>query len=104
MLRIICCAALLLVSGCQSFMQPNAGMSAEQISAANKDKSIAILCADAIGPYGTYKLKNISFDQNSIKDGGLIVSDDCKTVDIKTQAPPRAPVAPKEPTPVKPAP
>jgi hypothetical protein len=104
MLRLTIIALLLSLAGCQSFMQPNAGMTAEQISAANKDKSIAILCADAIGPYGTYKLKNISFDQNSIKDGGLVVSDDCKIVDIKTQAPPRAPVVPKEPTPVKPAP
>ena len=102
MLRIFIIAVLLTLPGCQSFMQPNAGMSAEQITAANKDKSIAILCADAIGPYGTYKLKNISFDQNSIKDGGLVVSDDCKTVDIKTQAPPRPVIV--QPPPVKPAP
>ena len=93
MLRIFIIAVLLTLPGCQSFMQPNAGMSAEQITAANKDKSIAILCADA---------KNISFDQNSIKDGGLVVSDDCKTVDIKTQAPPRPVIV--QPPPVKPAP
>lgn len=87
----------LLLSGCAGFMQPGPDLSAAQMKEMVKDKSIGVVCGEAIGPYGTYKLRSITFDQNSVKDGGLIVGDDCKSVTIDTKAPPRVPTPPKEP-------
>ncbi len=99
-MKLLLGLCVLLVSGCSSFMQPTGGMSADQIAAIVKDKNGNVLCISAVGPYGTYQLKNITLDSGVIKDGELQVSDDCKSVIIHTQAPPRAPVAPKEPAPV----
>lgn len=98
-MRIIVFALLLLVSGCAGFMQPNAGMNADQITAAAKDKSASVICSTIIGAWGTAKLVTINLDQNSIKDGGVTVDGEkgC-TASITSAAPPRAaPVAPAVP-------
>lgn len=94
---------LFALAGCASFMQPNAGMSAEQISAAVKDKSATVICSTLIGPYGTAKLVTINLDQNAIKDGGITVDGDrgCSAT-ITSAAPPRPPVV-VSPAPAKPA-
>ncbi len=85
-------ALLIVLPGCAGFMQPGPDRSAAQIKEIVRDKSGSVVCISAIGPYGTYTLKTITLDQNVIKNGGLTVSDDCKTVEINTESPPR-PVA-----------
>ncbi len=97
-MRIIGIALLVLLAGCQTFMQPTGGMSAEQIAAIVKDKNGNVLCISAIGPYGTYVLKNVTLDSGVIRDGGVQVSGDCKDISIQTMAPPRV-VPPPKPVP-----
>jgi uncharacterized protein YceK len=83
-----------LLTGCASLMQPSSNLSAEQITAATKDKSATVTCSTIIGAWGTAKLVTISLDQNAIKDGGVTVDGEkgC-TANITSMAPPRAPPA-----------
>ncbi len=94
-MRIIVIIVALLLPGCASLMQPSSNLSAEQITAATKDKSATVTCSTIIGAWGTAKLVTISLDQNSIKDGGVSVDGErgC-TATITSAAPPRAPPQP----------
>lgn len=93
-LLLIVGAALLLLPGCTAFGQPNYGadMSAAQITAAGKDKTLAITCNKIVAGGYTLESTTISMDQNSIKDGGVSVdgSRGCVAT-INTAAPPKTP-------------
>lgn len=97
MLKFIVLFAAMLVTGC-SMMQPSSDMSAAQISAATKDKNASVICSTIRGVWGSAELITITLDQNSIKDGGIVADNKggCNAA-ITSAAPPRAPVAPREP-------
>ena len=82
---------LLLLAGCAS----NQAMSPEQISAATKDKSISVICAKIIGPWGTAETTVISFDQQVIHNGGVNVGEKCAASVVDSKSTPAAkPVVP----------
>lgn len=78
----------LLLTGCAT----NQSMSADQINAAVKDKSISVVCAKILGPWGTAETTVVTFDQRVISNGGVSVGDKCAV-----QVTDSHPVVPKTP-------
>jgi hypothetical protein len=76
-------ALAVLLSGCAT----NNSMTAEQISAATKDKSISVVCAKIIGPWGTAETTVVTFDQRVINNGGVNVGDKCAVAVTDTKSP-----------------
>lgn len=91
-MRIVIAVLALAVAGCAS----NQSMSAEQISAATKDKSISAVCARILGPWGTAETTVVTFDQRVISNGGITVGDKC-AIQV-TDSHPVVPPAPKPAT------
>jgi len=98
-IRSIVLTIAVLFAGC-SAMQPSSNMTAEQITAAGKDKNAMVVCSKIVGMWGTAENITITLDQNSIKDGGITADNKggCNAA-ISSAAPPRPAVivAPKEP-------
>jgi hypothetical protein len=89
---------VIVLTSCAAF-QPSSDMSAAQITAATKDKNASVICSTIRGVWGSAELITITLDQNSIKDGGISADNKggCNAA-ITSAAPPKVPVAPKEPT------
>ena len=49
----------------------------DQINAAVKDKSVSVVCAKILGPWGTAETTVVTFDQRVISNGGVSVGDKC---------------------------
>ena len=65
-----------LLAGC-SWMQPN--MSAEQLTAAAKDKNASVVCAVGTGPWGKVVSTYVNVDKASVSNGAVVVDSECKT-------------------------
>jgi hypothetical protein len=83
---VIC--ALFALAGCQG-MGYNQAMSEAQIKAAVADKSASIVCSRVIAAGFTGETVILNLDQRVLQDGGIIIGDSCKTVEIRTAAPPK---------------
>lgn len=87
-----------VVSGCQSY----GGMSAEQITAASKDKSASCVYAKIIGVWGTAETMVVGYDQKTVFNGGIQIGDKCSSLtatDTKPGQPTPVVVVPKPVTP-----
>jgi len=69
MLRLIPIA--LLLAGCASVPNPN--MTADQITAAGKDKALSVTCAHITGLWGSGDTVIITYDQRALANGGVSV-------------------------------
>lgn len=70
-------AAVVLLMLCVASCASNQSMSAEQINAATKDKSVSVVCAKILGPWGTAETTVVTYDQRVITNGGVNVGDKC---------------------------
>ena len=88
---LLACIALLLptclLPACSSL--GSQGMSAEQLTAAAKDKSVSVNCVTTTGVWGTATLVNANMDKSVIDVGGLDVSDGCKSIKVNTSKLPK---------------
>ncbi len=88
---------LLALAGCQTY----GGMSAEQISAASKDKSASCVYAKILGVWGSGETTVVAYDQKTIFNGGIQIGDKCSSL-TATDTKPGQPVV-TVPAPPKPA-
>ena len=71
-------------------------MSADQISAAVKDKDAAVICVQAGTPWGKQSTTMIRSDKGVVVNGAITVDGDCKATYSNQPAPAR-PIAAPEP-------
>jgi len=76
---LITIAIFALVGGCMSLPYNPADMSAEQLTAAAKDKNASVVCAIGNSPYGRAVIVTVNLDQKVIVQGTVTVDDTCKT-------------------------
>lgn len=70
-----------LLCGCSSLIGADyTKMSADQISAAVKDKDAAVICVRAGTPWGTQSTTMIRTDRGVVVNGNITVDPDCKAV------------------------
>lgn len=98
MVGLLFVVVLFAVAGCAT----NQSMSAAQIEAATKDKSVTVVCAKVLGPWGTAETTIVTYDQRVISNGGVTVGEKCSTAvtDSKT-APDRSPPVVVTPLPAR---
>lgn len=66
-------------SGCTALPYNPADMTAEQLTAAAKDKNASVVCAIGNTPYGRAVIVTVNLDQKVIVQGTVTVDDTCKT-------------------------
>ena len=88
---------VLLLAGCAS----NQSMTAEQITAASKDKSTSCVYAKIVGVWGTAETTVVGYDQRTISNGGIAIGDKCSSLSVSDTKPPAEtkPVTPPKVTP-----
>lgn len=74
-----------LTAGCGSAL-PYQGMSAEQITAAVKDKNLTAWCSVVNSPYGKGILQVLNLDRQVVPAGSTVKVDDACKVEITTGA------------------
>ena len=78
-MRLILVASTLMLAGCASLIGSDyTKMSAEQISAAVKDKDAAVVCVQAGTPWGKQSTTFIRTDRGVVVNGSITVDGDCK--------------------------
>lgn len=76
----------LALAGCSTLGANN--MSAEQLTAAAKDKNASAVCATGTGPWGKVTSVFVNVDKASINSGQITVDSECKiTVSTAKAAP-----------------
>ena len=89
-----------LLPGCSSLMGTDyTKMSADQISAAVKDKDSAVICIQAGTPWGKQSTTMIRADKGVVVNGAITVDGDCKASFSNQPPPPRVTI---EPVPIVP--
>ncbi len=81
--------ALLLVpllAGC-NLLNPAPSMTAEQLSAAAKDKNASVACATGVGAGGKGGVVYVNVDKSSVYNGSVTVDADCKVTITTTSKP-----------------
>ena len=68
----------LALAGCAIQQTPFEKMTAEQIKAANADKSISATCSHGTGPWGLARVVTLQMDKDTIRDGSIGVDPECK--------------------------
>lgn len=90
--------AALALAGCQGMGMggPGSSWTPESIAAAGKANPGAdVQCWRVVGPGYTAEVTIIGFDRGTVRDGGMSVSDGCKSIEITSAAPPKVqPVPP----------
>ena len=72
-------ATTLLLTGCTSMMNPYVGMTADQISAAIKDKNLTAWCIVLNTPYGRGITSILNLDKQVLPTGSAVsIDEQCK--------------------------
>jgi hypothetical protein len=93
-MRLVVGILLLLIAGCSS-IPSQSNLSAEQITAFAKDKSISAICSRLPTPWGVSFVNVLSVDQSVLHNGKVSVDGAC-AITLEEAAKPLV-VAPKQP-------
>ena len=89
--------ALSLLSGCAMFGPPQ-GMNADQLKAYASDKNSSAICWTVLGPGWTSHVVAVNLDETRYAGGSIVVNPDCMAT-ITSEVVPKAPAAPRSPSP-----
>lgn len=89
-MRLMLMIVGIALAGCAIQQTPFEKMTAEQIKAANADKSISATCSHGTGPWGLARVVTLQMDKDTIRDGSIGVDPECKLT-ITTSVPAAAP-------------
>ena len=83
-MRVALVATSLLLTGCASMMNPYKDMTAEQISAAVKDKNLTAWCIVLNTPYGRGITSILNLDKKVLPSGSAVSIDEQCKVSVTT--------------------
>jgi len=92
MRTLLAVAVAVLLSGCATWMQPDPGLTPDQLKAISADKNASAVCSQVIGAWGTARIVSVNLDKTVFKTGQVQVDTDCK-VNVMSNDPIAAPAA-----------
>lgn len=84
-MKIILALLATTLTGCGTFGASQ--MSAEQLTAAGKDKNASVVCAVGTGPWGKVVTTYVNVDKSTVLNGSVSVNGECQVSFINESAP-----------------